>query len=467
MTQATDTSSLPVSTGPEAQPIEPKLARGLIRSLTRGTALPRGAALIHVGHREWLAAQSEILEEIAEDGYSDTKFVRGAYGAGKSHFLSVVQEMARREGWVTSHIECHFDQVEIDRFETLYPALVKKLAASDFSAVWGDSEATAIAPVHTLLKKWTDRQLSAVGLRADSRTRPFDADTRLFDHLAKRLLRGAVPTNFARALTTQALASFAGDLDTTNSVCNWLSGAKDTISLPAQYLRREARAIGKPDSRTAKALELRPINAGTVQEAMHGLLWLIKDAGYAGLVLCIDEVEELARLSSRKRQDRALQALREYVDHAGGDDSHRWLCMYLAATPEMFDNEQYFPRYDALASRIQAVTDAVNWRAPVIDLDRTPLSAVELLAMATKIRDLYKAGYSAAAVNLVTDKFVSDLVSEVVRTKVRMARPRLLCRIIVDELDRARSTGSKYSPPQNFDSLISNAVSAIEKATAE
>jgi len=450
MTQAPSTIQTASASVP-TRTVEPKLARALIRSLTRGTALPRGAGLIHVGHHEWLAAQAEILNEIAEDGYSDTKFVRGAYGAGKSHFLSVVQEMARREGWVTSHIECHFDHVEIDRFETLYPALVKKLSAADFATVWGESEADAIAPIHSLLKKWTERQLAAVGLRGDSRTRPFDADSRLFAHLAKKLLRGALPTNFARALTTHALASFASDIETSNAVCSWLSGAKETVSLPAQYLRRETRSIGKPDNRGAKALELRPINAGTVQDAMHGLLWLIKDAGYAGLILCIDEVEELARLATRKRQDRALQALREYVDHAGGDEGHKWLCMYLAATPEMFDSEQYFPRYDALASRIQAVSDNVNWRAPVIDLDRTPLSGVELHSMAAKIRELYDAAYGSAAVHLVTDKFLGDLVAEIVRTKVRMAR----------------SAGSKYAVPNNFDALITRAVTAIEKATEQ
>src|SRR5207302_687033 len=96
-----------------------RLARALIRSLNRGTAIPQGANLIHVGHSEWLAAQMEMLDEISEDGFSDTKFVRGAYGAGKSHFLSVVQEAGRERNWITSHIECHFDRVEIDRFETL------------------------------------------------------------------------------------------------------------------------------------------------------------------------------------------------------------------------------------------------------------------------------------------------------------------------------------------------------------
>src|SRR5258708_30880062 len=168
---------------------DPKLARALIRSLTRGTAIPRGARLIHVGNEEWLAAQLELLREIAEDGYSDTKFIRGAYGAGKSHFLSVVQEGARESGWVTSHIECHFDKVEIDRFETLYPPLVKKLHASDFVALSEDTEtAQSPEPIRVILNKWTDNQFSAIGYRRDARSRPFDLDTRLFAHLASRLL---------------------------------------------------------------------------------------------------------------------------------------------------------------------------------------------------------------------------------------------------------------------------------------
>ena len=443
---------------------DPRLARALIRSLSRGTAIPRGATLIHVGHEEWLAAQLEILREIAEDGYADTKFVRGAYGVGKSHFLSVVQEGARESGWVTSHIECHFDKVEIDKFETLYPPLVKKLDAADFVALSEDTETTkSPQPIRVILNKWTDKQFSAIGYRADARSRPFDLDRRLFAHLASRLLRGGIPTNFARALTAYALASLAGDAETVAGICSWLSAGDEPVIIPSQYLRRETRSIGKTDSQPEKAIQLRPINAGTVHDAMKGLLWLIKDAGYTGLVLCIDEVEELARLGTRKRQDRALQALREYVDHAGGDDSYKWLCMYLAATPEMFDSEAYFPRYDALASRIQAVSDHVNWRAPVIDLDKTPLDEKQLRLIATKIRDLYRIAHGDEAGLPVTDQILAAFVTEILRSKVRMARPRLLARIVIDELDRARSTGSKYAAPDHLDKTIARAAESIQK----
>jgi hypothetical protein len=53
----------------------------------------------------------------------------------------------------------------------------------------------------------------------------------------------------------------------------------------------------------SQSIELRAIGRGTAHDVMRGLLWLIRAAGYSGLVLCIDEVEELAKLGTRKRRD--------------------------------------------------------------------------------------------------------------------------------------------------------------------
>src|SRR5262245_59831057 len=133
---------------------EPPLARALIRSLMRGTAIAQGVRYIHVGHSEWLAAQHELLGEIAEDGHADTKFVRGAYGSGKSHFLSVVQDFAREHGWMTAHVECKGVRVQIDRFETLYPRIVSKLSSKDLASTSSDDSAT-IDPARFLLERWS------------------------------------------------------------------------------------------------------------------------------------------------------------------------------------------------------------------------------------------------------------------------------------------------------------------------
>src|SRR6185312_16260670 len=121
----------------------------------------------------------------------------------------------------------------------------------------------------------------------------------------------------------------AGDGQTARGVSDRIGGLAEKFSVPQEY-------GGKPSLGTsAGRIILRPIGKGTAVDAMRGILWLIRSAGYTGLVLCIDEIEELAKLGSKKRQDQALQALREYVDHSGGEGGFKSLCMYLAATPEM------------------------------------------------------------------------------------------------------------------------------------
>ena len=196
---------------------------------------------------------------------------------------------------------------------------------------------------------------------------------------------------------------------------------------------------------------------------MRGILWLVKAAGYKGLVLCIDEVEELAKLGSKKRQDQALQALREYVDHAGGEGGFRNLCLYLAATPEMFEGEDYFPRYDALATRIQAVGTEVNWRGPVIDLDRTPLDRAQMRDMGIRICEVHQVAYrDAKSAQSLPKDVISQFVDKVDESRFRIAKPRLLARVVVDALERARQDNSLKNV-SDASHLVTTAASRIAK----
>jgi hypothetical protein len=409
-----------------------------------------------VGNANWLDAQRELLSEIAEDGHSDTKFVRGAYGSGKSHFLSVVQDHARTQNWVTSHVECKVDRVQIDRFETLYPAIAAKLLSSDMlEKDSAHAEAAALDPIRFLLERWAKRQLKQVGVKEDGLRRPFDAEARLHAQFQSGLFQSNLPPDFTRALAAFVRASLAHDFETTAAACRWLRGVEEKAHIPVQYLQRPGdKNVGKP------VTELRPIGKGTAHDVMRGLLWLVRSCGYAGLVLCIDEVEELAKLGTRKRQDQALQALREYVDHAGGEGGYKNLCMYLAATPEMFEGPDYFPRYDALATRIQPLSLELNWRAPVIDLDRTPLDAEEMGQMALRIRDVYRAAYELPTVHFA-EGFLDRLLSQLAGSRLRIARPRLLARVLIGELERERHDGSQYKSPTDFDPVLGRAAKEI------
>ncbi|HZP62574.1 MAG TPA: BREX system ATP-binding domain-containing protein [Terriglobales bacterium] len=435
--------------------LSPQLARALIRTLNRGTAIAAGVRFIHVGHSKWLSAQYELLTELQDDGHADTKFVRGAYGAGKSHFLSVVQDHARTLGWMTSHVECKVDGVQIDRFETLYAKVANKLTAAEFQSADGQQRNT----VRELLDRWSATLLQKVGVNLNGLKRPFDAEERAYAELTKGLLRSNLPPEFTKALAVYVRATLSDDLDVQMSVTNWLQGSEQRVKLPDHYLYRPV--IGQ--RRSSSMFELKPIGKGTAREVMRGLLWLVRSAGYKGLVLCIDEVEEIGKLGNRRREDQALQALRDFVDNAGSEVGFRHFCMYLAATPEMFENKDYFPRYDALATRIQPVGKDINWRAPVVDLDRTPLQPPELCEVGLKIKAVHEVAYGHEATRGFGEKIIQDFVSEVTSSKFRIAKPRLLARLLVDELERIRQTGSPYSPPTDLSKVIQSTAERIIK----
>jgi len=436
----------------------PTLARALVRSLTRGTAVSEGARFINVGQDHWLAAQQELLSEVAEDGHAETKFVRGAYGSGKSHFLAVVQDHARDHHWVTAHVECKVDRVEIDRFETLYPRIANKMLMKDLiEARAGDPSSADLDAMRFLLERWTNRKLYKIGVREDSISRPFDAEHRLHTLFHKTLLKSTQSPGFVQALIAFSRATLMRDHDLTTSVCSWMRGSNDMLRIPARYLRHP----NATDETKLATVQIRPIGAGTAHDAMRGLLWLIRDAGYAGLILCIDEVEELARLRTQTRQDQALQALREFVDHGGGEGSFRYLCMYLAATPEMFESERYFPRYDALATRIQPLSDAINWRGPVVDLEKTPLDAKQMSQIANRIQRVFRVAYGPHADGERLADLIEPLVAAVMATRYRIAKPRLLARMLIDELERARAQASAYEIPHDMASAVSQAAAII------
>lgn len=70
-------------------------------------------------------------------------------------------------------------------------------------------------------------------------------------------------------------------------------------------------------------------------------------------------------------------------------------CLYLAATPDMFENPDLFPSYKALQDRIEELPSlsgkgAINYRAPVVNLDATELGEKELRDLADKVVTVFK-----------------------------------------------------------------------------
>src|SRR5439155_24766094 len=125
---------------------------------------------------------------------------------------------------------------------------------------------------------------------------PFDADSRVYAELNSVLLRTSLPADFVRALVVYVRAALSDDLETLVAISHWMGGADESVTVAAKYL---SRPTGVSGVRSAATVNLRPIGRGTARDVMRGVLWLVKMIGAKGLVLCIDEVEELARLPNR------------------------------------------------------------------------------------------------------------------------------------------------------------------------
>ena len=138
---------------------------------------------------------------------------------------------------------------------------------------------------------------------------------------------------FASALRTYRSAQRSGDHATAEGLAGWLAGQPHI----AASIKRAAGIKGDVDHYAALSF-------------LRGLLLILKDSGYAGLVLVLDEIETIQRVRSDVRE-KGLNALRQLLDDIDGG---RFPNLYLSitGTPAFYDGPQGIQRLEPLAQRL-------------------------------------------------------------------------------------------------------------------
>jgi hypothetical protein len=422
--------------------VSPARRREIIDALRRGTVPQRGLDVLAVGI-DHLAPTFDTELDVVATGAAGFKAIRGEYGAGKTFVTRWLAERARQRGFASAEVQISEGETPLHHLETVYRRAVERLATPD----------QPTAALRSIVDGWffTLEEEVLAGGTVDERDEQALleatealAERRLADVATRAPAFGAVLRAYRRAVA-------AGDHATAEGLIAWLGGQPHV----AAGIKRQAGVKGDLDHDGALGF-------------LAGLLVVLRDAGRAGLVLVLDEVETLQRVRSDVR-DRGLNALRQLLDEV---DAGRFPGLYLVltGTTAFYDGPMGVQRLAPLAQRLATDFTADprfdNPRAPQLRL--RGFDQDRLVELGMRIRDLYSAGADEA--DRVRDRVDGEYVAVLARAltgelggKVGVV-PRVFAKKLVgDVLDRVDLHG-EFDPRKHYALTITeNELTPVER----
>jgi len=419
--------------------ISPRRRREIIDALRRGTVPQQGLDVMAVGLGKFETSIDDELDAVKQ-GAAQFKAVRGDYGSGKTFFSRWLTERAKKRNFATAEIQISETETPLYKLEKVYRRIVENLS----------TPGVPTGALSDVVDGWLyvlGQDVQAAGPVASA-----DVERRTDELMEKRLaaVSKEAPA-FAMALRAYRQMSSNGQNAEADALLAWLGG-QPHVSASA---RRSAGVRGELDHFGALGF-------------LQGLLTVLRDSDYAGLVLVLDEVETLQRMRSDVRE-KSLNALRQLMDEV---DSGRFPGLYLlmTGTPAFYDGQQGVQRLAPLAQRLQTdfATDARfdNPRAPQIRLQG--FTSESLVELGSRVRDIYAAGSGGPERihAVVDDAYISDLAGAVTgelggRTGVA---PRVfLKKLVADVLDRVDQFPD-FDPRRDYQPTVSvSELSEVER----
>lgn len=415
--------------------VSPQKRRDIIDALRSGTVPQRGLDLLAIGMDRFVPVIDEELASVRQ-GNGQLKAVRGEYGSGKTFFARWVEERAKRAGFAVSEVQISETETPLHRLETVYRRLMERLSTPD------QDQGAFRSVVDAWFYALEEDLLASGDARPDH---PEDLLARTDELMEKRLGQiSQLAPAFSAALRGYRAASTAGDAATAGSLLAWVSGQPNV----AAAAKRSAGIKGEVDHFGALCF-------------LQGLLTMLRDAGFAGLVVVLDEVETLQRVRGDVRE-KALNALRQLIDEV---HSGRFAGLYLliTGTPAFFEGPQGIQKLPPLAQRLHVEfgPDARfdNPRAPQVRLRNFDLPG--LLEVGRKVRDLFASGndQSGRILRLADDAYIEQLARAMAGRlggKVGLVPRLFLKKLVADVLDRIELFPD-FDPRQHYALTVSGA----------
>lgn len=340
----------------------------IIQSLKAGVTPKIGIQHIQVGRSNEIKALVQDIDRIAQGG-SAFRLIIGEFGSGKTFFLSVVRAIALEKKLVTVNADLSPDRrihASAGQARNLYSELMHNLATRNKPD--GNALSSVVEKFITQARKEADALGSGVTVV-------------IHDKLAE-------------------LTEMVGGYDFAKVIEAYWNGheqGNDTLKSNAiRWLRAEYST--KTDARHDLGVRT-IISDNSFYDALKLMSLFVRQAGYTGLLVNLDEMVNLYKLSSTQaRTSNYEQILRILNDCLQGSAEH--LGFLLGGTPEfLFDPRKGLYSYEALQSRLAENSFAkqqglVDYSAPSLHLAN--LTPEELYILLKNLRHVFASGDPAA-----------------------------------------------------------------------
>ena len=313
----------------------------IIQALRAGVVPKLGLQHIQVGRSQEVSELVRDIEHICEGG-ATIRFVIGEYGSGKTFFLNLIRLIAIEKGMVVLSADIAPSRrlhATGGQARSLYAEMTRN-ASTRSKSIGG--------AMPSIIERFANQ---AVRAAESDDLAPGEVIREKLAHLEE--LTGGY--DFATVIARYWTGFETGDDELQSAALRWLRGEYST--------RTEAR----------KALGVSTIvDDASVYDQLKLLALFVREAGYQGLMVSLDEVVNLYKLSSSQaRNANYEQILRILNDVLQGNARH--LGFMLGGTPEfLMDRRRGLFSYEALESRLSENTftrdGLVDLSGPVIRL---------------------------------------------------------------------------------------------------
>lgn len=381
----------------------------IISALRRGVVPTCGIGQLAVGLEGFRDALSDELRTVSNGG-GVVKAVRGEYGEGKTFMTSWVGELAMTRSFASTHIMIS-DDVPLYKPASIYREIISKLRTAECES----------GTLRSILNEWIFQLETAASNQIDD-----DDEAKILDITERAIAEkmsviSDLAPGFATALKHYRSALAKGDNESCDAMISWLSGDRSI----AAHVKRAAGIRGDIDETSAFG-------------ALRGLLVVLRESGYKGLYLVLDEAETIQAKNSTLRT-RSYQSLRKLVDEIC-DNSFEGLYLMITGTKAFFEGRKGISQLEPLEQRLSVeFRDSREFDNPRAVQVRLPeFDSGMLIEACRRVMAIYIIGCSNAEriQSKVTDEVLGLIVENNVQRKGMdsILEPRLLLKYFIESV---------------------------------